>query len=297
MDKHYTIMFADVAGSTKMYDTLGDAEAEKQIAWCIKTMTDITNGYDGRVIKTIGDEIMASFDSADKATEAAIDMQMNISGNTSNALSIRIGLQYGNAIDRDGDLYGDAVNVAARMAGVAKAHQIITTEDLIAQLEPALASRTRLFDLATVKGKDAELRIHQILWEEEAKVTRFATSHELKKISASTQAIVLKFTDEEKLLTNEDLGSAVSIGRDESCNIAIDAEYASRSHVNLEYRRGKFVLTDHSTNGTYILLKDQDEIFIRREEFTLMGEGHISLGEVVDIKSPSIIHFSILQAS
>lgn len=296
MDNKYTIMFADVAGSTKMYDTLGNAEAEKQIAWCIRTMTDITNSYGGHVIKTIGDEIMASFTSADQAAEAAIDMQMDISDNPANALSIRIGLQYGDAIERDGDLYGDAVNVAARMAGVAKALQIITTEDLVNQLSPKLAEKARLFDRATVKGKEAELHIHQINWEEEAKVTKFATSNEMRKVSAATQAIVLKFSDEEILFTDADLGSAASIGKDPACAISLNAQYASRSHVNLEYRRGKFVLVDQSTNGTYVQFKGQDEVFIRREELTLMGDGLISLGEAVNPDSPTIISFNILQA-
>jgi len=295
MDKKYAIMFADVAGSTAMYDKLGNAEAEKQIGWCMQTMTDITNNHGGYVIKTIGDEIMASFTTANEATEAAIDMQTNISGSLANGLSIRIGLQYGEAIERDGDLYGDAVNVAARMAGVAQALQIITTKDLVDELKENLASKTRLFDRAAVKGKTIELEIHQINWEEEAKVTKFATSHEMKKISAATQAIVLKIGAEEKLYTNEDLSSAITIGKDSSCAIPLDAEYASRAHVKVEYRRGKFIITDQSTNGTYVQFKGQDEIFIRREELTLIGDGDISLGETINKSSPTLIHFHILQ--
>ncbi len=94
MGKKYAIMFADVARGTAMYDKLGNNEAEKQIAWCIQTMTDITNSHGDHVIKTIDDEIMASFGST---TEAAIDMQTNISGNIANRLSIRISLHYGAA--------------------------------------------------------------------------------------------------------------------------------------------------------------------------------------------------------
>lgn len=295
MEKQYAIMFADVAGSTRMYDTLGDAEAEKQIAWCIQTMTDTTNRHGGRVIKTIGDEIMACFDSADDAAEAAIDMQTNISGDHSNDLNIRIGMQYGTAIDRDGDLYGDAVNVAARMAGVAKALQIITTKDLVDQLNPELASKSRLFDRTTVKGKFAELDIHQINWEEETKVTQFAFTQDIQKASTAKQTIVLKTAGKESIYTDEDLNPAISIGKDPSCTITLDAQFASRSHASLESRRGKFVLLDSSTNGTYVRFKDQDDIFIRREELTLLGDGLISLGEAVTPNSPAIISFSVLQ--
>ncbi|HHJ36082.1 MAG TPA: adenylate/guanylate cyclase domain-containing protein [Gammaproteobacteria bacterium] len=296
MKKYYAIMFADVAGSTKMYDTLGDVEAEKQISWCIQTMSDITRQHGGHVVKTIGDEIMASFVSADDAAEAAIEMQNSISGDPSNALKIRIGLQYGSAIERDKDLYGDAVNVAARMAGIAKALQIITTEDVFKQLKPALVDKTRLFDRASVKGKSAELHIYQINWEEESQVTRFATSLDMKKINAMKQAIVLKILDEEKLLSVEDFTAAISIGRDDSCGISLDAQYASRSHATLDLRRGKFILIDQSTNGTYVQFNGQEELFIRREEIMLQGEGSISLGESVSSGSPTVMRFSVLQA-
>ena len=296
MEKQYAIMFADVAGSTQMYDTLGNAEAEKQIAWGIQAMTETTNRHGGRVIKTIGDEIMACFDSADDATEAAIDIQTNVSGNHSNDLKIRIGMQYGDAIDRDGDLFGDAVNVAARMAGVAKALQIITTKDLVDQLNPELADKSRLFDRTTVKGKFAELHIHQINWEEETKVTQFAFNQDIQKVSAAKQTIVLKIAGKESIYTDEDLSPALSIGKDLSCAITLDAQFASRIHASLETRRGKFILVDSSTNGTYVRFKDQDDIFLRREELTLIGDGLISLGEAVTPNSPAIISFSVLQA-
>jgi len=79
--------------------------------------------------------------------------------------------------------------------------------------------------------------------------------------------------------TDSDITTAISIGRDSNCELTVDAKYASRSHANLEFRRGKFVLLDHSTNGTYVKLKKQDDIFIRREQLPLTGEGYISLGE------------------
>jgi len=294
MEKKYAIMFADIAGSTKLYDTLGDEVAEQKIASCLKTMSDITEMNNGTVIKTIGDEIMSCFNTADEATDTAMELQ-NAMESSDLGLSIRVGMQYGEAIERDGDIYGDAVNVAARMAGVAKARQIITTEHLVSELNARLAEYARLYDTARVKGKEQELNIYQINWEEESKVTRFATSHEMKKISASTVAIVLKYGDVEKLYTDADLDGAVSIGKD-SCDITIKASYASRSHLDLKFSRGKFVLSDHSTNGTYVRFQGQKEdVFIRREELPLLGEGVISLGELTNENSPYLIHFSVLQ--
>lgn len=296
MEQNYAIMFADVAGSTSLYDALGNTEADRQIRYCIDMLTSITSKHRGTLIKTIGDEIMARFDSANDAIDAAIDMQNTISGDDSNALKIRVGVEFGAAILREGDLFGDAVNVAARMAAVAKARQIITTEHCVDQLSDDRKIIARHFDQARVKGKEEELHIFQINWEEEGKVTKFATSNEMRKISKSMLALVLKYGDTEKLVTDQEMTSAFSIGRDASCDVSIDTDYASRSHVDIKFNRGKFVVSDHSTNGTYVRFKGQDDLFIRREELPLMGEGYISLGEAVREDNPAIIRFSVLQA-
>ena len=164
-------MFADIAGSTRLYDTLGDVAAEGIIDDCLKLLKSVTKKHNGTVIKTIGDEIMSSFSNANDAASAALEMQTTLE-NSELDVSIRVGLQYGSAIERDGDIYGDAVNVAARMAGVAKGKQIITTEYLVCELNEKLSEHARLFDTAKVKGKDEALKIYQINWEEEAKSYR-----------------------------------------------------------------------------------------------------------------------------
>jgi adenylate cyclase len=295
MERKYAIMFSDVAGSTSLYDTLGNDTAEHLIGTCVQNLIRITKNNYGQLIKTIGDEVMCRFDNPNDATRAAIEMQIATEADKESNLSIRIGMHYGPAIEKDNDIFGDAVNLAARMAGIAKARQIITTDEMINELSSDLAELSRLFDRAKVKGKEEEIKIFQIVWEKESKVTKFATSHEMKKVSNCTVAIVLKYADQEKLYTDGDMTKALSIGKDENCDISIDADYASREHANLEFRRGKFVLIDHSTNGTYVLFKGQDDIFLRREELPLMGEGLISLGEDVIKGNPNLISFSILQ--
>ena len=295
MERKYAIMFSDVAGSTSLYDTLGNDTAEYIIGKCIQNLITITNRNRGQLIKTIGDEIMCRFDDPNDAARAAIEMQLATDSDESTTLAIRIGMHYGTAIEKDNDIFGDAVNVAARMAGIAKAKQIITTDEMVEELSNDLSEQSRFFDRAKVKGKEKELKIFQVLWEKESKVTRFATSHEMQKVAASMVAIVLNFNSQEKLYTDADMTKAIVIGRDTSCDISINANYASREHVNLEFRRGKFVLIDHSTNGTHIRFKGQGDIFIRREELPLIGEGIISLGEQIIEDSPTLISFSILQ--
>jgi len=298
VEKDYAIMFADVAGSTRIYESMGNETAERLIGNCIQSMTDITNQNNGHVIKTIGDEVMSSFPTANDAVNAAIEIQKKTEipdSETGIKLEIRIGMHFGKAILKDDDLFGDAVNTAARMGGIAKAGQIITTEHLVSTLDEQKKSAARLFDTAKVKGKEEELKIFQIDWEEEGNVTKFASTAEINKVTSAKGTIFLKFSGEERLYTDSDLKSPVVIGRDPGCNIAISANFASRIHVNLEYRRGKFVLVDHSTNGTYIKFDGQDEIFIRREELPLRGNGVINLGEVISEQAPGQIAFTILQ--
>ena len=289
------IMFADIAGSTRLYNQLGDDKAEFIISTRLAIMCNITANNNGRVIKNIGDEIMCQFPSAEDAALAATEMHVKkVISDNSEPLNIRIGLHFGNTIEKNNDIFGDAVNIAARMAAIAKANQSITTESFVKLLSSNSKLKTRLFDSARVKGIDEEIKIYQLLWEE-GNVTTFATAQHIQQISKAKVSIILRFNGEERIYTDRDINTAISIGRDVSRDITIDATFASRSHVNLEFRRGKFVLVDHSTNGTYVKLNEQNNIFIRREELPLIGEGYISLGEDYKKENTTNIYFSVIQ--
>jgi len=289
------IMFADIAGSTRLYNQLGDDKAEFLISTRLAIMCNIATNNNGQVIKNIGDEIMCQFPTAEDAALAATEMHVKkVSSDNSSPLTIRIGLHFGNTIKKNNDIFGDAVNIAARMTAIAKANQSITTESFVQRLSNDEKSKTRLFDSTRVKGIDEEIKIYQLLWEED-NVTTFATAQHIQQISKAKVSIILRFCGEERFYTDGDITGAISIGRDGTCDITIDATYASRSHVNLEFRRGKFVLVDHSTNGTYVKLNNQNDIFIRREELPLIGEGYISLGEEYKKENTTNIYFSVMQ--
>ena len=174
------ILFADISGSTKLFETLGDTIARKLIADCLEILTSIVKSHKGTVIKTIGDEIMCTFPTADNAASASCEMHETLEedateGTSENPpLKIRVGLHYGPAIMEGGDVFGDAVNVAARMAAQAKGGQIITTQLTIDLLAPILRASTRFVDRAPIKGKKEEIDIYEIIWQQED-VTRMAT--------------------------------------------------------------------------------------------------------------------------
>jgi class 3 adenylate cyclase len=272
------ILFADIAGSTRLYEVLGNHSARELVERTLSGMTLIAERHGGVLVKTIGDEIMCRFPSPDQGVSAAIDIQTglrdgDIAGD--HPLQVRIGLQYGPVILQNGDLFGDSVNVAARASDIAKGGQIITTRETVEALSPALAARTRLFDVTPVKGKAENLVIHEVLWEVED-VTRIIRLEPSSGTGLPRHTLTLRYGEQQKQV---DTGSSMILGRAETCDFIVLSPLASRIHARIEYRRGKFILIDQSTNGTYVWTADGKEVFLRREELPLWGMGFLSLGE------------------
>jgi len=254
--------------------------ARELVAQCLELMTEQVHKHTGAVIKTIGDEIMCTFPSADQAIEASMAMQEGVAEDlpvrnpaTPPTFTIRVGLHFGNCILEAGDVYGDAVNVAARMAGVAKGGQIITTQDTAAALSPVLRSTTRHLDRVPIRGKSEEVDIFEVIWQADD-VTRMATG--LLSNSASRRAHLRLVYHDESLDLDQDM-TVVILGRGKKADMVINDSMASREHARIECRRGKFILTDMSTNGTYVLTQEGPS-YLRREDIVLTGQGKIALG-------------------
>jgi adenylate cyclase len=272
------VLFADVSGSTKLYETAGDQVAKAAIDQCIHIMRTCTGAAKGLVIKTIGDEIMATFPSADAAADAAIEMQSAITelkpvGNTK--IGIRIGFNWGPIVEADGDIFGDAVNVASRLSHVAVKGQIITARETVMLMSPMLKSATRKITNIQIKGKAAEVEVYELMWQQSEDATTMAASRSVYKPKKTTLRLVLQ--GREHLLSDE--LTAVSMGRDATAELVITDRMASRSHGKIERRLDKFILTDHSANGTFVMVDGDKEVVLRREEFTLRGKGWICFGQ------------------
>jgi adenylate cyclase len=292
-----TIVFSDIASSTRLYDLLGDIVARNIVTACIELMATAVKAHQGQVIKTIGDEVMSRFDSPDMAAQAAIRMQEQIASNVEMAahqIQLRIGLHHGPVIDEHGDLFGDAVNVAARMVAQAKAGQIITTHASLEKMSSWLAAAARLIDQTRVKGKQSLIDIYELSWGEPEELTMMSTTTGLGyNGSALTETFLILDTPEQHLRVNHEL-PVVTMGRDMSNALIISDPKVSRLHARIEMRRAKFILVDQSTNGTFILPKDGQMIHLRRDEMTLGSEGVINLGREADPDSPfAIRYFSV----
>lgn len=293
--KTITVMFADVAGSTTLYEKLGDEQANRIINDVIFMMSKVTEKNSGVFVKTIGDELMCRFSDADHAvTTASViqEMLQNRPAENGFKIQVRIGLHMGQALIReDGDVFGDAVNIAARVTAIAKGGQIITTKDTVDSLKPLFQSGCRAFDRISLKGKSEETIIYEVLWEKADDVTRMSTMIHFNDALPSEQQIQLKYLD--KVLSLKTQSPVISIGRDARCDFVINSKRVSRLHAKIEFRRGKFVIIDQSTNGTFVKNSDGKEVYLRREELPLMGNGVISLGLKTDQENPHQIYFSV----
>jgi class 3 adenylate cyclase len=283
------ILFADVSGSTTLYERLGDRQALRAVEQVIDLLRRAVSTYHGRVVKTIGDEVMAVFRDADTALQAASDMQTRVAALPTFAdarLAIRIGFHYGATLEENGDYFGDAVNTAARMAGLAKGGQIITTAATVAALSPLLREGTREVAALSVKGKQAEVQVCEVLWQTGEDLTMLAA----KLAQASTEA-VLRITHGSRTVVMDGDLATVQIGRDLSHQVPITDKMASRLHGRIERRGDKFYYVDLSTNGTYLTIEGDVETVLRRDQAMLRGRGTLSFGHSATDPGAELVTF------
>ena len=189
-------------------------------------------------------------------------------------LAIRVGFHFGPVLENNNDYWGDAVNTAARLAGLAKANEIYTSRATVEELP--VPSRSFLRDLSAiaVKGKQDELQVYSVLWEESEESTQLAS----KLASSARLELNLRLRIGARSLDFPSEKSSLTLGRDVASDIQINEKTASRRHAKIEKRGVQYYLVDESTNGTYLQLEGDHEILLRRDQALLRGKGTISFG-------------------
>jgi class 3 adenylate cyclase len=284
------VLFVDISGSTRLYEELGDAQALARVESCLRLLQRAADELRGRVIKTTGDGLMCAFTEPEAALQAARAMQVRVleqTGLGGPALGIHVGCHYGAVMESAGDLYGDCVNVAARVAGLAKVGQIITTSEAAGRLSGAVQEKVRLLDRVAVKGKREAVEIYEFVWQDSEELTTLGTRFAEDRVPR----LKLGFGERELWFDGAG-GGAVTIGRDASCDIVIGDRKTSRQHARIEKRRDKFVLADHSSNGTFVAIADEPEVCLRREEVMLRARGRIGLGHRTTDAEATVVEFT-----
>lgn len=292
LEKELLILFADVVGSTKLYDVLGDVRARETVARCIGVMTTATEQFGGTLIKTMGDEIMATFEDADAAMDAAAQMQDQITEELAingTSVSVRIGAHQGPVILEKGDVFGNAVNTASRMTSQAKSGQIITTAETVSKLSPRWQASIRQIDIATVRGQSDEIALYEVIWKREDITSMVPSIGWNRPQAAKKLRLRLHYAGQE--VEVHEGRPIIGMGRSEDNDLVVIDNLISRLHARIELKRGKFRLVDQSTNGTCVVTGKGQELFVRRDNLPIEGEGYIGLGQVVNKDSPKAIRF------
>lgn len=276
MKTELTTLFADITGSTGIFETLGDEDGRNLVHQCIEQFTNIANKHHGSFVKSNGDDIMCTFPLPVNASGAACEMQqfMEEFANTRSPVpvSVRIGFQHGIVMaETEGDVRGDSVNVAARLSDYAKAGQIVTSEETI--IEMANTVNFRRLERARLKGKTERVGICEILWKNDFSMTIFAS--DAPDDCIDDVRLVIQLGDQSCYVSESNF--KVTLGRDPGSDIQVDGKRASRYHAEIEFQRGNFVLKDISTNATYVR-QGMEETRLHRGQAPIIGAGQISLG-------------------
>lgn len=281
ISRNLVVMFADVSGSAALFEKLGDVEAQHAVERCLKRMTRSIDGYKGRTTQVVGDELLALFESAEKAFHAAVDMQQRIADLppvSGLKLTIRIGLHFGEVIEGEELPKGAGITTAARITGMARRNQILCSSRFIAELPPYLTGKViPMPSLGSVEENMEELPLSQIEW---SSFVMGDLSSVHSTFGAATPIIPrnlsLHFHGKSFLL--DERTPSLSIGRDLSNQLVIDDRKASRQHARIERRSDGYYLIDTSTNGSFLDIAGHQELMVRRHEVMLKGKGRISFG-------------------
>jgi adenylate cyclase len=271
------VIFAELVGAAELYARLGDAAAHDAIAPWVETLQRSAESTQARFVKRIGGRLMLLSASADAAARTAVAMQVAAgdfpaAGDT--RLGLGVGFHYGPVIQNNADVFGDTVNLAARLVEQAARGQILLASDTAEQVGALYRRSIRRLYAVQLKGIGEELSLCEIVW----RADEPATFYPFDAASEPARAkLKLKYRGNKMVLRR--IVEAFTIGRDPGCGLVIDDEHASRHHCTIERRHAHFVLADKSTNGTFVTVEGEEEAVLHREEFTLRKNGWISFGQ------------------
>ena len=290
------VLFADVVGSTRLYELLGDHRARDIILRCVALMREATERNRGTVIKTIGDEILAIFPTVDDAVNAAGEIQQDIGARPElsvqgQRVAIRIGCHFGPVVLEQRDIFGSSVHTANRMTSQAKGGQIILSAGAVALLSPEWRAVTRQIDVTAVRGRSEEMELFEVLWQQEDATSMLPSIAIDARTTHRPKRVRLRYLGREFVLG--DGHGSLTMGRADDNDIVVKGNLVSRLHARIEMERSKFVLVDQSTNGTFVTNEQGKEAFVRRDSVPLHGTGMIGLGHLPEPNAQDAIRYQL----
>jgi adenylate cyclase len=300
-----TVLFADLRGSTALFESLGNAEATSVVTHCITALGSPVTGCHGTVVKTLGDGLMAAFDEPADAAQAAmlmhevletIVMRGSERGASSGlrALRLQVGMARGEVVEMGGDCFGDAVNVAARLIDHAGDNETLITVEVLQGLPLDIRGRFRSLDRLVLRGRAEPVNVHVM-------GGRRGTAADLAPTQFGGMESAVHEPDGLRLMWGglhrvfASQQTPVVLGRSPQASFCVDDGRVSRSHARVDWHSGSFQLTDLSYNGTYVRFADGEIVSLRRGSCTLHGAGTIGLGGSPSDPGSACVAFDVLR--
>ena len=283
------VLFAVVCESARLYEALGDDRAHRRIAQCADAMATAVAAHKGRVVKTADAELLAVLPDADSAYQAASDI---MEAQRSDTLSVRVGFNIGPVIEDAGDVFGDTVNLAARVAALAWPGEALMTDEAACSLSVQNRGGTRLLNReTTVKGKSAPITVHEIAIPDEDMTVMAGLGADRPR---GDTLLGLDYGGRRLTVAGET--GKITIGRVDDNDLVVPDTAVSRHHATIVGSRGSFYISDLSTNGTYVQTDGRAPLLLKRDKLQLTGTGSISLGRTPGGNAEHLIWFEQLPA-
>ena len=297
-----TVLFADLRGSTALFETLGNAEATSVVTHCINALGAPVAAHGGRVVKTLGDGLMAVFEDPPAAVESAMQMHDVLEAMVSRgqergassglrALRLQVAMAYGEVVEMAGDCFGDAVNVAARLLDHAGDNETLVTDEVLQGLGTEVLLRFRSLDRLVLRGRVEPVHVHVmgLRRHSDQAVTQFGEVASVME----PDGLRLMWIDVNRVFANQQM--PVVLGRSPQATFFVDDSRVSRSHARVDWHGGGFQLSDLSYNGTYVRFNDGEIVSLRRGSCTLHGSGSIGLGGSPTDPHSACVSFEVLR--
>ena len=303
MSVQTTVVFADLMGSTGVFETIGNARASRVVTQLTQWIGEIVLAHRGRVVKTLGDGVLAVFPYAPDAINAVVDMQRShqkriASSSAGTRMPIRVGVARGDVEFVDGDCYGDAVNVASRLSDLSGPHQIWANNSSLEESIESDGVRFRPLGPITIRGRAEPCPVFQVEWHEN--ITSDFLTMQASLDSQRDQIdkdllggeIELVWLDVRKRFRSTQL--PIHIGRVSQAEFVVNDPRVSRAHARIDWRNGSILMVDVSTYGSWVRFSGGGaDLLLRREECVLHGKGEIALGASFSDLSVPTVMFSV----
>ena len=300
-----TMVFADISGSTALYEALGNERATEAVTQVTQWIGDTIEAHGGRVVKKLGDGVLGVFGDASSAVSAMATMLRQHKVRLDRwphplRMEIRVGVASGEVGDVDGDCYGDAVNVASRLCERAGPAEIWATETTVLLAGTAPDVWYRKLGMMDIRGKAELLMLYHVEWREDEAPDSLTMQAALVSNFAPVDSILgqIQFSwhGVDRTFTSSD--APVMVGRAEHAQLRINDPRVSRLHARIDWRNSGFVLTDMSSFGTWVRFEGSDSpVRLRRDACILHGAGHIALGVSFNEPSAPVMSFHVAGGS